>query len=320
MVESKPGSVAVIILNYNQWKMTAQCIDSVLESDYSNFTIFLTDNGSKPEEIEQLKKLFEGKIELQRIEPNRGYVGGMNFGLEWSSEKEFDYYLVMNNDAIIASDAITEFLNCAKRYSNKCIVTGKVYHFDQPDVIQHIGYRYVDKKYLKTERMVVDKVDEGQWDEEMEMDMIDDIFWLIPAEVYQTIGGYSDNFWFNAEQADLALRAVEAGNKLIYTPKAKLWHKGSLSIGGRSGNPRLTFYNSQARLTLHYLHLPKYRFFVSYFSTLFNIIVKAIKSSIKLIFMGKKDFTSNYANFLALVYFTKWMFHQKPNSGKNPFD
>ena len=51
------GRVAVILLNYNQWKMTAECVESVLKSDYPDFTVLLIDNGShSTEDFEQLQK------------------------------------------------------------------------------------------------------------------------------------------------------------------------------------------------------------------------------------------------------------------------
>ena len=94
MIPLNSGSVAIIILNYNQWKMTTQCVESVLKSDYKDFRIYLIDNGSKPEEAQLLGKLKGDKVKFKRIEPNRGYVGGMNFGLEWSSADKPDYYLI----------------------------------------------------------------------------------------------------------------------------------------------------------------------------------------------------------------------------------
>ena len=41
----------------------------------------------------------------------------------------------------------------------------------------------------------------------LNMDHLDDIFWLVPVKLYLEIGGYSTYFWFNYEQADFALSA-----------------------------------------------------------------------------------------------------------------
>lgn len=322
MDQSKPGSsVAILLLNYNQWAMTMECVESILKSDYDNFKIFLIDNGSFSDyDYYKLKSLESRICSVSRIEKNRGYVGGMNYGLELSSKEGFDFYLIMNNDSVITPDAISHLVDCALRHNKKCIVTGKVFHYGQPMLIQHIGYKFTNKKYLKMKRMAIDEPDNGQWDKEMEMDMIDDIFWLLPQKVYKEVGGYSPYFWFNAEQADLALRAVKAGNKLIYTPKAKLWHKGSLSIGGRLDNPKLIYYNTQATLIFKYLHMPWYRFVFIFFTGIIRIIKNYFKAIIKYILYNRNEFIGVKADYLAICYFTKWIWNKQPNRGTTPFD
>lgn len=316
MSQIKKG-VAVLMLNYNQWAMSVECANSVMQSDYPNFKLFLIDNGSHSiEDFKQLQQLASDQCEVIRIEKNRGYVGGMNFGLEIAVKQDFDLILIMNNDAIIARDSITQLVNCSEKYNHQCITTGKVYHYDRPNVLQFIGYRMVSRKYLKMERILHDETDNGQWDSEMEMDMIDDIFWLLPATLYKEIGGYSPYFWFNAEQADLALRAKKVGYKLVYTPVAKLWHKGSVSIGGRDNNPKLTYYNTQASLILRYLHLPLFRFVLIYFTTIYRLI----RSLVKIIVKKGANRKLLQADFLAFMYFNKWIITRSPNNGRTPFD
>ena len=48
----------------------------------------------------------------------------------------------------------------------------------------------------------------------------------------------------NYEQADLALRVKDKGYKLIYTPNAKIWHKGSLYTGV-PGNLKMIFWDTK---------------------------------------------------------------------------
>lgn len=314
------GSVAVILLNYNQWEMTAECVESVLKSDYPDFRVLLIDNGShSPDDYEKLRKFSSERCDLIRIEKNRGYVGGMNYGMKLASEGEFDFFLVMNNDAVIAPDSISRMVECSGRYEHRCIVTGKVYHYDRPDVIQHIGYEFTDRRNLRMKRLAVDVEDKGQWDTEREMDMIDDIFWLLPAALYKIIGGYSTSFWFSAEQADLALRAVKAGYKLIYTPDARLWHKGSLSIGGRDNNPAHAYYDLQGALVFRFLHLGRFRFFLFYSGVIFNIAKGYLKHAVKRLSGRRHDKKMADAACSALLWFNRWLCTREENTGRNPF-
>ena len=314
------GSVAVILLNYNQWEMTSECIESVLKSEYPEFRVLLIDNGShSPDDYEKLKKYRSERCDLIRLEKNRGYVGGMNHGMKLAAEGGFDFYLVMNNDAVIAPDAMSRMVECSGKYEHRCIVTGKVYNYDRPDVIQHIGYEFTDRKNLRMKRLAEDVEDKGQWDTEREMDMIDDIFWLFPDALYRIVGGYSSSFWFSAEQADLALRAVKAGYKLVYTPSAKLWHKGSLSIGGRDNNPVHAYYDLQGALVFRFLHLGKFRFAIFYAGVVFNIIKGYLKHGMKRLIGIRHDRKMADAALMALLWFNRWLFTREENTGRNPF-
>lgn len=314
------GRVAVILLNYNQWKMTAECVESVLKSDYPDFTVLLIDNGShSTEDFEQLQKYRSERCELIRLEKNRGYVGGMNHGMMLAAQGGSDFFLVMNNDALLAPDALRRLIECSGRYGHHCIVTGKVYNYDRPNVIQHIGYEYTNRKSLRMKRLAEDVVDIGQWDTEREMDMIDDIFWLFPVTLYRIIGGYSPSFWFSAEQADLALRASNAGYRLVYTPYARLWHKGSLSIGGRDKNPAHAYYDLQGALVFRFLHLGRLRFALFYSGVVFNIAKGYLKHIIKRLGRGTRDSGMADAALRALLWFNRWLFTREENTGRNPF-
>ena len=315
--------VVIIILNYNQNDFTIKCVESVLQSQYDDFKLFLIDNGSTYINYKALKSSMPKNplIELCRIHENRGYVGGINYGLKKADALNPDFFLIMNNDTIIDKNAITELVKASEKFSNNAIVSGKVYHYDEPNILQDIGFSCSDKKSLKFERIGVNQEDTGQFDEISERDLLDDVFWLFPSKLYKEIGGYSTYFWFNAEQADFALRAKSKGYKLMFIPEAKLWHKGSISIGGRDGNPKLAYWHVQSTLIFRYLHLSKFEFGIQYLKTNFSILssyLKVIKKKIQ--GKGKQlDFGYPNAKLKGLWYFNRWFFLRNENNGKNPF-
>ncbi len=315
------SKVVVITINYNQNQYTLDCIDSLLKSCYENFQVLLVDNGSNPHNVVELEKKLHAnsKILLHKIATNCGYIGGINYGLEKGGKLLPDYFLIMNNDTFINKYAIAELVDTCNDYQNKAIISGKIYHYDDKKRLQYIGGKLLNNNTLKYEKIGLNQIDEGQYNKIEERDMLDDIFWLFPFDLYKEIGGYSPYFWFNAEQADYALRAKKIGYKLIYTPKAKLWHKGSVTIGGRDENPALVYWNIQSALIFRYLHLPKLKFLFFYL-----IIIKGIfKSYLKMTFnyiLGRNfSFKYTYAQLRALLYFDKWVIKKNINTGKNPF-
>jgi len=313
--------VVVILLNYNQNEYTLKCVDSLLRSDYKLLKIMLIDNGSLQENadhlIEELPE--DDRLIFKRIENNIGYGKGSNFGLEEGMKLDPSYFLIMNNDTIIDKNAIEELVKTSKQFDDKALVTGKVYHYDQPNILQFVGFKYINRKTLSYTRMGLDELDNGQFDEIVESDMIDDIFVLQSAEVYKKIGGYSPYFWINGVNIDRGLRAIENGFKLIYTPKAKIWHKGSVSIGGRDFNPKIAFWDIQSKLMIRYIHSSRINFLKSYFRVLINDVSRTYLKSKYLKFIKGEDITE-YANnkFKGLFYFNKWVFKKNENTGHCP--
>jgi len=56
--------VGIIILNWNGWKDTIECLESVFRNSYSNYQVIVVDNGSADGSIEKIKDWAEGKQEV----------------------------------------------------------------------------------------------------------------------------------------------------------------------------------------------------------------------------------------------------------------
>jgi len=53
--------VAIIILNWNGWKDTIECLESVFRNTYPNYQVIVVDNGSTDGSIEKIKAWADGK-------------------------------------------------------------------------------------------------------------------------------------------------------------------------------------------------------------------------------------------------------------------
>lgn len=307
--------VAVITINYNLHKCTIQCVNSILASDYGPLRVGLIDNGSGHDDYSRLKAEFERekRVRIHRLEKNVGYVNGVNHGIKAASEDHPDYYLVMNNDTIIDSKAITQLVETAKRHENRAIVSGKVYYYDNPDTIQHTGVIFSNKKYYHTFYPGRNETDRGQHDYEAERDSLDDVFWLLPAEVVRVTGLYCNLFFLYAEQGDYAQRARRAGFKLIYTPEAKLWHKESMTIGaGKPQTPAIAYWRAQGRFIFQWRNMKK-RFLVPH----------VIKNFAKYLIKAALGSGERRVSRLAVLrgYFSGLLIvlRNRPNCGNNPY-
>ena len=98
-----PSNFSIIIPMYNCAKMTERCIDSILNNTLLDFEIVLVDNGS----IEQISDTYKKKVSYYRLEENKLFSGGCNYG---ATKAKYSNLCFLNNDTLAMSswdDAVT---------------------------------------------------------------------------------------------------------------------------------------------------------------------------------------------------------------------
>ncbi len=280
------NEIFIITINYNQSKYTADCVASLLDSTQTNFKAFVLDNGSSEINYNLLTDLLpkDNRIILERVKSNLGYVGGINFALNYGKNLAPNYYVILNNDTIVDKTSLAALLKTIKKYNDRAIVAGKVYEMDTPEIIQTIGTKFTNRRYLKEYSPGKGEVDCGKYEKEEEMDIIDDILWIMPANIIEEVGLYSKFFYYGGEQADFVLRAKAKGYKLIYTPESKIWHKGGATyITDKKVTPEFVYHATYGSIIFQYRNTT--------LSAFIFIIIKVIAKALnKLLFIkGSKE-------------------------------
>ncbi|EKQ52941.1 MAG: putative glycosyltransferase [Methanobacterium sp. Maddingley MBC34] len=57
--------VSVIILNWNGWKDTVECLESLYQIDYPNYDVILVDNNSEDESLEKIRNYCSGSLRIE---------------------------------------------------------------------------------------------------------------------------------------------------------------------------------------------------------------------------------------------------------------
>jgi GT2 family glycosyltransferase len=57
--------VAILILNWNSWEDTIECLESLFQISYPNYSVVLIDNGSENESIRKIKEYADGKLKIK---------------------------------------------------------------------------------------------------------------------------------------------------------------------------------------------------------------------------------------------------------------
>jgi GT2 family glycosyltransferase len=244
--------VSILTLNWNRKDDTAQCIRSLEALDYPDFEIILIDNGSTDGSVASLRDQFPRLIILENL-VNLGYAAGMNRGITYALGRNSPYLLILNNDTVIDRDALKELVRVAESSSEIGFVSGKVYYFQERDTLQEVG-KEVDLIRGRSTNVGQGEKDVGQYDSLRDFQFLDDVFWLVKAEVFRTIGMYDPVFYLHFEETDLCARA-NTRYRLVFTPHAKIWHKVSQSTGG-PGSPLVSYYLARNQIIFSRKHLP----------------------------------------------------------------
>lgn len=221
-------TVGAAIVNWNSGELTACCIKSLEQSDYSKISVVVVDNGSIDGSAEKLERQFP-KLTILRNEKNLGFAIASNQGIAWAVERGFDYVLVLNNDTTAAPDMVSRLVAEAAKYDDAAVVSAKIFFADTP---QRLWFT-VGKANLWTavfSNPAQNMPDDGRHDSPADMGwMVVGCCALIPRRVTEVVGGFDERFFMYCEDLDWSLRCRELGFRLVLCPEAKMWHKVSAS-------------------------------------------------------------------------------------------
>src|SRR4030095_1669405 len=103
--------ISIIIINYNTFTITSDCIRSVVQfTSGGSHEIILVDNASTECDPENFLKEFPQLI-LVKSAVNAGFANGNNLGIQ---RARGEYILLLNSDTILREDSIFKCLNYLK--------------------------------------------------------------------------------------------------------------------------------------------------------------------------------------------------------------
>jgi hypothetical protein len=112
-----------------------------------------------------------------------------------------------------------------------------------------------DKQYFQ--HVGIGEIDvDGAYDNVVETDYASGCALFIRAETIREVGFMDPKFFLTYEESDWCYRARSSGYKILFVPKAKLWHKVSVSFGGVESPLQLYFYSRNILLWAE-RHLPR---------------------------------------------------------------
>jgi GT2 family glycosyltransferase len=267
--------VYIIVLTWNGKKDTLECLNSLKELVYPNYRVLVVDNASADGTAEQVRSQFPD-VELIVNKDNFRFAGGNNSGIEYALSKNADYTLLLNNDTIVDKTFIDELVLTAESDSQIGMVGPKMYYYSDPNRIWYAGGKIEWWKGWLS-HIGVRGIDNGQYCQTKETDFISGCCVLVKREVVETIGILDTAYYIYGEDVDWCIRAFRAGYRLMFEPKAKIWHKLSVSTGGH-----LSWFKNWNKLKSQLRIMVRYAKWYNWFTIPFGIVINLAISFLKL--------------------------------------
>ena len=224
------GPTWVVILAWNEYRFTRECLTSVLALDPGPDRVLLVDNGSTDRTAEKVQAEFP-EVEVLRLDRNRYFAGGVNEGFRRAMDQGARSILLLNNDVVLERSALETMSEALRADPNRAAVSPRIYYYDRPDVIWFAG-GIVGGGFGLIRHRGVNRKEEKLRDSPREVGYVSGAAALFSREGLESVGLLDPSYVIYVEDVDWSARAREKGFKLWYTPEAKVWHHVSATTGG----------------------------------------------------------------------------------------
>jgi GT2 family glycosyltransferase len=257
--------IVIIILNWNGWVDTIDCLESLYQIDYDNYNVIVVDNASEDDSIKKIKE-FSSKLRIKsnysilnvnimeygeneiksavldengknitkelivlKNSKNYGYAKGNNLGIQFAFNLFFDldYILLLNNDTILEKNFLIELIKATKDEEKVGIYSPKLLDADNHRIIDSTGHIISCGRIIDRGH---GKVDKHQYDDKTKVIGAKGAAALYKREMLESIGLFRESFIISYEDAELSWRANKNLWEARYVPNSVVYHKGERSI------------------------------------------------------------------------------------------
>lgn len=261
--------VSIIVLNWNNYEDTKECLESLKEITYSNYEIIIVDNGSKDGSTQRLQKEFPEHTYIYNKQ-NLGFAGGNNVGIKYAVKKNADHILILNNDVIVERSFLEPLVEDIKS-EEVGIVGPAIYFYNKPEKLYSAGRKINYWKGTTAELIPFWKV--------REVDSIAGCCTLIKKGVIKKIGYFYEPYFLNLEETEYCLRAKKAGLQVLCEPRSKIWHRIRSTIDKIPATQYYYFYRNKLLFTKR--NAPSYVKYLFYFYFSFYLIYRSLEKLVK---------------------------------------
>lgn len=219
MVHKSIDKVAVVIPNLNGADYIRDAVDSLLSQTLSS-TIIVVDNASIDDSLEILAS-YGKKITTIKNTRNLGFAGGVNTGITYALEHDFEAIALFNNDAVANPDWLERLVEAMDNSPDVGIATCQI-QLAHTKLLDSTGEFYTiwGLPFPRGRKQAITAYPDEEY-----------VFGasggasLYRSEALRQIGLFDEKFFAYYEDTDISFRAQLQGWKVLYVPSSRVTHR-----------------------------------------------------------------------------------------------
>jgi GT2 family glycosyltransferase len=216
--------VLILIVNWNNYSDTKECLDSLAQLTSDNYQVMLVDNGSIDNSSQLLEEEFP-EIQFVNLQENLGFAGGNNVGLEYALKEEFPFTLLLNNDTIVQDgDFLAKLVQVLEEEPSVGAVGPTVEQTDGITQLSILPYPNIGNSIINSLGLYHPNHKKRQF-----VDSIAGCCVLVRREAIEQAGLLDENYFMYGEETEWFFRIRKKGWKILFLPVDSILHKEGTS-------------------------------------------------------------------------------------------
>jgi GT2 family glycosyltransferase len=224
---------AAVVVTWEGGAATDRCVESLLQQDRPPAEVIVVDNASGQAERARLREAFGERpqirpqirppVRLLLLDANRQFAGGLNAGAGAAFAGGADRVLLLNNDTVLAPDALARLEEALDATPRAGIAGPLVRYIDPPGRILTAGERHIlpllclPRTLLRYRRS--SRAPYG-------VSGVMGCAMLATRACFESVGGFSEEIEVYYEDVDFCVGARARGFGAVLEPRAVVYHDG----------------------------------------------------------------------------------------------
>jgi GT2 family glycosyltransferase len=222
-------TVSVVVVNWNRRDLLRACLDSLARQTHPDFEVIVVDNGSSDgssELVGEMAGAYPAPLRLINNPMNYGFCRANNQGFAASDS---ELVALLNNDAEAEPGWLAALEAAIRTSAEVGMAASKILVWEDPRRIDKAGHlMYPDGQ---NRGRGSGQLDQGQFDRVEEVLWPDGCAAMYRRAMLDEVGGFDEDFFAYADDAELGLRGRMAGWTCLYTPGAVVRHHRGATLG-----------------------------------------------------------------------------------------